>query len=54
MELGEISKKKLKLVKSQFFYEFLKLAALLRARPSTRENGVTSFQAIASVAPVIL
>ena len=35
-----MSQKFLNLVKIQFFYEFLKLA-LLRARPSTRENGTS-------------
>ena len=35
-----MSPKFLNLVKTQIFYEFLELA-LLRARPSTRENGTS-------------
>ena len=43
-----MSQKFLNLVKTQIFYEFLKLA-LSRTRPSKRENGTSDvFQAIAS------
>ena len=49
-----MSQKFLNLVKTQIFYEFLKLA-LSRTRPSKRENGTSDvFQPIASVAPVAL
>ena len=40
MELGKMSQKLLNSVKTRIFYEFLKLA-LLRARPSIRENGTS-------------